>query len=64
MPCILTTLMTLLGFTLPPDAGEKITLRELLYASFTTTDGLCYKGASGKDGNGHRHSSDSTLHLL
>ncbi|KJH51505.1 Neurotransmitter-gated ion-channel ligand binding domain protein [Dictyocaulus viviparus] len=27
MPCILTTLMTLLGFTLPPDAGEKITLR-------------------------------------
>ncbi|PAV86086.1 hypothetical protein WR25_24418 [Diploscapter pachys] len=28
MPCILTTLMTLLGFTLPPDAGEKITLRK------------------------------------
>ncbi|KAE9414325.1 hypothetical protein Angca_006192, partial [Angiostrongylus cantonensis] len=27
MPCILTTLMTLLGFTLPPDAGEKITLQ-------------------------------------
>ncbi|KAM3716234.1 Acetylcholine receptor [Dirofilaria immitis] len=27
MPCILTTMMTLLGFTLPPDAGEKITLR-------------------------------------
>ncbi|CAJ0939521.1 unnamed protein product, partial [Mesorhabditis belari] len=30
MPCILTTMMTLLGFTLPPDAGEKITLRELI----------------------------------
>lgn len=28
MPCILTTMMTLLGFTLPPDAGEKITLRK------------------------------------
>ncbi|CAG9540201.1 unnamed protein product [Cercopithifilaria johnstoni] len=27
MPCILTTMMTLLGFTLPPDAGEKITLQ-------------------------------------
>ncbi|TKR69995.1 hypothetical protein L596_022074 [Steinernema carpocapsae] len=27
MPCILTTTMTLLGFTLPPDAGEKITLQ-------------------------------------
>ena len=31
MPCILTTLMTLLGFTLPPDAGEKITLRKCLF---------------------------------
>ncbi|KAI6237412.1 Acetylcholine receptor subunit alpha-type acr-16 [Aphelenchoides besseyi] len=27
MPCILTTAMTLLGFTLPSDAGEKITLQ-------------------------------------
>lgn len=27
MPCILTTTMTLLGFSLPPDAGEKITLQ-------------------------------------
>ncbi|VDK83074.1 unnamed protein product [Litomosoides sigmodontis] len=27
MPCILTTMITLLGFTLPPDAGEKITLQ-------------------------------------
>lgn len=30
MPGILTTTMTLLGFTLPPDAGEKITLREFV----------------------------------
>uniref|UniRef100_A0A915D2M6 Uncharacterized protein n=1 Tax=Ditylenchus dipsaci TaxID=166011 RepID=A0A915D2M6_9BILA len=27
MPCILTTTMSLLGFTLPPEAGEKITLQ-------------------------------------
>lgn len=27
MPCVLTTMMALLGFTLPPDAGEKITLQ-------------------------------------
>jgi len=27
MPCLLTTMMSLLGFTLPPEAGEKITLR-------------------------------------
>lgn len=27
MPCILTTAMSLLTFTLPPEAGEKITLR-------------------------------------
>jgi len=27
MPCILTTAMSLLGFTLPPEAGEKITLQ-------------------------------------
>uniref|UniRef100_A0A0K0FNG3 Neuronal acetylcholine receptor subunit alpha-7 (inferred by orthology to a C. elegans protein) n=1 Tax=Strongyloides venezuelensis TaxID=75913 RepID=A0A0K0FNG3_STRVS len=27
MPCLLTTAMSLLGFTLPPDAGEKITLQ-------------------------------------
>ncbi|KAK6017120.1 Neurotransmitter-gated ion-channel ligand binding domain protein, partial [Ostertagia ostertagi] len=33
MPCILTTLMTLLGFTLPPDAGEKITLREAFFVA-------------------------------
>uniref|UniRef100_A0A183BJD1 Neur_chan_LBD domain-containing protein n=1 Tax=Globodera pallida TaxID=36090 RepID=A0A183BJD1_GLOPA len=27
MPCLLTTTMSLLGFTLPPEAGEKITLQ-------------------------------------
>nr|CAD2124676.1 unnamed protein product [Meloidogyne enterolobii] len=27
MPCLLTTMMSLLGFTLPPEAGEKITLQ-------------------------------------
>lgn len=27
LPCILITMLTLVGFTLPPDAGEKMSLR-------------------------------------
>ncbi|KAK6014943.1 hypothetical protein OSTOST_19662, partial [Ostertagia ostertagi] len=27
LPCILITMLTLIGFTLPPDAGEKMSLR-------------------------------------
>ncbi|RCN29791.1 hypothetical protein ANCCAN_24445 [Ancylostoma caninum] len=28
LPCILITVLTLTGFTLPPDAGEKMSLRK------------------------------------
>ena len=32
VPCVLISSMALLGFTLPPDAGEKLTLGILLFA--------------------------------
>lgn len=28
VPCVLISFMTLLGFLLPPDSGEKLTLRK------------------------------------
>nr|CAD7257723.1 unnamed protein product [Timema shepardi] len=31
VPCVLISSMALLGFTLPPDSGEKLTLGEVIY---------------------------------
>jgi uncharacterized membrane protein len=36
VPCVLISSMALLGFTLPPDSGEKLTLGEVL-SSFSET---------------------------
>lgn len=33
VPCVLISSMALLGFTLPPDSGEKLTLGNVIYAS-------------------------------
>jgi hypothetical protein len=29
VPCVLISFMTVLGFLLPPDSGEKLTLRKI-----------------------------------
>jgi hypothetical protein len=34
VPCVLISSMTLLGFTLPPDSGEKLTLGKYNFYSF------------------------------
>ena len=36
VPCVLISSMALLGFTLPPDSGEKLTLGKFCYQIFTT----------------------------
>ena len=30
VPCVLISFMTILGFLLPPDSGEKLTLRKII----------------------------------
>ena len=35
VPCVLISSMALLGFTLPPDAGEKLTLGKIFFKWFT-----------------------------
>jgi nicotinic acetylcholine receptor len=36
VPCVLIASMAVLGFTLPPDSGEKLSLGELVFHLFTT----------------------------
>ena len=38
VPCVLISSMALLGFTLPPDAGEKLTLGKIFLEWFTVLD--------------------------
>lgn len=38
VPCVLISSMALLGFTLPPDSGEKLTLGRLLVFTMTVDD--------------------------
>lgn len=44
VPCVLISSMALLGFTLPPDSGEKLTLGILSYLLLYVFVLLCYTG--------------------
>lgn len=44
IPCVLISSMTLLGFTLPPDSGEKLTLGTVdLYFLYYSSNTCAYK---------------------